>query len=56
MACESPAKQTYVRLDEEVLARIDRFAEKLAAEQPGFKPTRSDAIRILLHKALASEE
>jgi hypothetical protein len=56
MALESPPKQTYVRLDEEILARIDRFAEKLAAEQPGFKPTRSDAIRILLHKALASEE
>jgi protein gp37 len=32
------------------------YAERLATEQPGFRPTRSDAIRILLHKALDIEE
>jgi excinuclease UvrABC nuclease subunit len=46
----------YLRLDDELLGRIGRYAEKLAAKQPGFKPTRSDAIRILLHKALDAEE
>ena len=56
MACESQPKATYVRLDEALLARIDRYVERLAAEQPGFRPTRSDAIRILLHKALDAEE
>jgi metal-responsive CopG/Arc/MetJ family transcriptional regulator len=55
MASESPPKQVYVRLDDTLLARIDRYAERLAAEQPGFKPTRSDAIRILLHKALDAD-
>jgi hypothetical protein len=57
MACEeSQPKATYVRLDEALLARIDRYAERLAADQPGFRPTRSDTIRILLHKALDAEE
>lgn len=56
MACESQPKATYVRLDDVLLARIDRYAERLAAEQPGFRPTRSDAIRILLHKGLDAEE
>ena len=39
-----------------MVARIDRYAERLAVEQPGFQPTRSDAIRILLHKGLDAEE
>jgi hypothetical protein len=56
MACESQPRATYIRLDEALLARIDRYAERLATEQPGFQPTRSDAIRILLHKALDAEE
>jgi hypothetical protein len=56
MARESQPKATYVRLDDALLARIDRYAERLAAEQPGFRPTRSDAIRILLHKGLDAEE
>ena len=56
MSSEAQPKQTYVRLDDELLARIDRYAERLAAQQPGFRPTRSDAIRILLHKGLDAEE
>jgi metal-responsive CopG/Arc/MetJ family transcriptional regulator len=55
MASESSPKQIYVRLDDTLLSRIDRYAERLAAEQPGLKPTRSDAIRILLHKALDAD-
>jgi len=52
MAYESPARQVYVRLDDATLARIDRFAEHLAAEQPGLKLTRSDAMRVLIYRAL----
>jgi len=32
-------------LDDALLARIDQFVERLAAQQPGLKPNRSDAIR-----------
>jgi metal-responsive CopG/Arc/MetJ family transcriptional regulator len=56
MACESQPKQIYVRLDDDLIAKIDRYAERLAARQPGLKPSRSDAIRILLHKGLETEE
>ena len=56
MASESQPKQIYVRLDDALLARFDRYAERLEAEQPGLKPTRSDAIRILVHRGLDAEE
>jgi metal-responsive CopG/Arc/MetJ family transcriptional regulator len=55
MACESQPKQIYVRLDDALLARIDKYVDRLAVGQPGLKPSRSDAIRILLHKGLDSE-
>jgi metal-responsive CopG/Arc/MetJ family transcriptional regulator len=55
MACESQPKQIYVRLDDELLARIDLYVQQLAVDQPGLKPSRSDAIRILLHKGLDAE-
>ncbi len=55
MACESQPKQIYVRLDDELLDRVDRYAERLAQQQPGLKPSRSDAIRILLYKGLEHE-
>jgi hypothetical protein len=54
MAYESQPKAIYVRLDDALLDRIDQFAERLAAQQPGLKPNRSDAIRVLLHKGLDS--
>jgi metal-responsive CopG/Arc/MetJ family transcriptional regulator len=56
MACESQPKQIYVRLDDALLTRIDQYVDRLAADQPGLKPSRSDAIRILLYKALDAEE
>jgi hypothetical protein len=52
MACESLPRQVYVRLDDALLARIDQFVERMAAQQPGLKPNRSDAIRVLVHKGL----
>jgi metal-responsive CopG/Arc/MetJ family transcriptional regulator len=56
MACESQPKAIYVRLDDALLARIDQFVERLAAQQPGLKPNRSDAIRVLVHKGLDAFE
>jgi hypothetical protein len=56
MADEDLRKPVYVRLDDALIARIDRYAERLAAEQPGLKPTRSDTIRVLLHRALDAAE
>jgi metal-responsive CopG/Arc/MetJ family transcriptional regulator len=56
MACESQPKAIYVRLDDALLARIDQFGERLAAQQPGLKPNRSDAIRVLVHKGLDAFE
>jgi metal-responsive CopG/Arc/MetJ family transcriptional regulator len=43
-------------LDDALLARIDQFVERLAAQQPGLKPNRSDAIRVLVHKGLGAFE
>jgi metal-responsive CopG/Arc/MetJ family transcriptional regulator len=59
MAYESHPKAIYVRLDDALLARIDQFVDRLAEQQPGLKPNRSDAIRVLVHKGLdafATEE
>jgi metal-responsive CopG/Arc/MetJ family transcriptional regulator len=56
MAYESQPKAIYVRLDDALLARIDQFVERLAAQQPGLKPNRSDAIRVLVHKGLDAFE
>jgi hypothetical protein len=55
MACESQPKQIYVRLDDDLIAKIDRYVERLAERQPGLRPSRSDAIRILLHRGLDAE-
>ena len=53
---ESWPRQVYVRLDDATLARIDRFLAQLSAQQPGLKPNRSDAIRVLVHRGLAAVE
>ncbi len=42
----------FVRMTEDLLERIDRYVERMAREQPGTLPTRSDAIRVLLYKGL----
>jgi metal-responsive CopG/Arc/MetJ family transcriptional regulator len=55
MAGEPQPKAIYVRLDDALLGRIDRFIDRLAEQQPGLKPSRSDAIRVLVHKALDLE-
>jgi hypothetical protein len=45
-------KQIFVRLPDELTAEVDTYAEILAKERPGLRPSRSDAIRVLLYKGL----
>lgn len=45
-----------LRLPRELLERIDGYAERLREETPGMRATRTDAIRILVSKALAFED
>ncbi len=47
--------QVAFRLPEELLARIDAEAQRLAAETPGWTPTRTDVVRILLERGLAAK-
>jgi hypothetical protein len=56
MMGESVPRQVYVRLDDATLARIDQFIEYLSKQQPGLKPNRSDAIRVLVHRGLDAFE
>ncbi len=49
-----PGVQTAVRLDPELLARLDAVATKLS--RPGLEVTRADAIRIALATGLQAIE
>lgn len=40
------------RLPADILERVDRYADKLARENPGMRVSRSDAVRMLLTRAL----
>jgi predicted DNA-binding protein len=51
---KGPAVQTAVRLDPELLARLDAVAVKLS--RPGLEVTRADAIRIALATGLLAIE
>ncbi len=53
---ERQGKQIFVRLSDELIAELDRYVEVLKEEQPGLKPSRSDAIRILLYRGLEAEK
>lgn len=48
--------QTAVRLPVEVIDRLDRYIAKLRKKQRGIKVTRSDAMRVLLARALDDAE
>jgi len=43
-----------VRMDEELIARIDAYAESLRREHPGLAISRGEAVRLLCEKALAA--
>ena len=45
-------RQLVVRLPAALVARVDRFAERLRAELPGTRFARSEAVRVLLTRAL----
>ena len=51
---KGPAVQTAVRLDPELLARLDAAAAKLS--RPGLVLTRADAIRIALATGIEAIE
>jgi hypothetical protein len=52
------AKTTLVafRLDNELLKRVDSYAERLERETPGLKLARVDVVRILLVRGLSQIE
>lgn len=45
-------KQVAFRLDEELLERVDAYAERMTQATPGIQFTRVDAVRYLLTHAL----
>ena len=47
-------KPIFVRLPDELVMALDQYAAELADERPGMKASRADAIRVLLHKGLAT--
>jgi hypothetical protein len=40
------------RLPDDLMSRVDAYAKRLEAEQPGISVTRADAVRALLTRAL----
>lgn len=48
-------RQVAYRFPADLLARIERYREKLAGEVPGIEVTQANAVRVLLEKALAAE-
>ncbi len=47
--------QVGVRLPVSLVARIDAYAQELSEERPGIHVSRTDAIRVLLLRALESD-
>lgn len=43
------------RLEPEMLAKVDAFAREMEARVPGLAVTRTDAVRVLLTRALERE-
>lgn len=48
--------QIFVRMPEDLVIALDRYLERLRAEQPGTNLSRSDVIRLLLYRALRALE
>lgn len=51
-----PKTQTAFRLEDELVERLDLYAERLNREQPGLGVTRATVVRMLLIKALDEVE
>ena len=50
-----PSIKVFVRMPPDLVAGIDAYRQAMRKAQPGLRPNRSDAVRALLNKALASE-
>lgn len=44
--------QVFVRMTQDLVTRLDQYVIRMAHENPGLRPSRSDAIRALLYWAL----
>lgn len=53
---KSNTSQVVTRFPAELAARLDRFLESLRGERFGLRVSRADAVRILVHQALAAHE
>lgn len=49
------SKQAGIRFSPELLARLEAYTQRLAVQSPGMRITLSDAVRVLLTKALDAE-
>jgi hypothetical protein len=49
-------EQVAFRLPKALIKRVDAYAARLEAAQPGMKVTRTDAVRVLLVRALDAAE
>jgi predicted DNA-binding ribbon-helix-helix protein len=49
-------ESTYVRLDEQTLARIDALAEEMTRNAHGSEHNRSDALRVVILRGLETIE
>ena len=57
MMAAAHQNQLILKIDDDLMARIQRFTEHLMASQPaGIKLSRTDAVRVLLHKGLDAFE
>jgi hypothetical protein len=56
MAAPQQMRQIFVRMPDDLIERLDRYVERMRREQLGSTPTRSDAIRVLLYRALTAVE
>ena len=50
------SEQTAIRIDEDLLKRIDEYRRQKEEENPGLEISRSSIIRMLLNKGLALVE
>jgi hypothetical protein len=53
---EEPTTQVAIRLPNTLLARVDRYAERMNHDYPGSGQTRAQAVRTLLTRALDEVE
>lgn len=53
---KAESEQVHLMIDEDLLSRVDSKAAELSAAQPGFRVTRSDVIRMALHRFVETRE